>query len=205
MKSYLSLCLVFCASVILLRSSSGAEVQHGNDGTFCTSTGYLAYEDLELTNGRVSSHSIKVVRFGPERIQFAETVMLPEKFSVHWMICGPQQIEMGGPVIRSSPIKCVATLGDTTQAAQCVDDSRADMTSFVLSPSLSVFGPNESPFPLDSADADHSYQLLRHLSHRSVPGGTEYRSECEVVQIDEKGTISKHLVIYDSRRLDPDD
>jgi hypothetical protein len=66
---------------------------------------------------------------------------------------------------------------------------------------LSLFGP-APPFPLESADSEHTYQLLRHLSDRPAMDGVEWHRKCEIVQLDHKGAVLQRLVIYESREME---
>lgn len=66
---------------------------------------------------------------------------------------------------------------------------------------LSIFGP-VPPLPLESADSEHTYQLLRHLSDRPTADGVEWRRKCEIVQLDSSGVVLQRVVIYDGRRME---
>jgi hypothetical protein len=189
--------------------ASRAGTQHGNDGTFCTSKGYLAYDNFELSDktGSVTSHLLKIFRFEPSRgIYFAGQVNLPKEVSVNWMICGDDRVAVGGRVIREPlPKKCIVVIAGrqtVSGIADCSDDATESLTPSGVLQGLSIFGPSAAPIPLESTDPDYRYQLLRHLSHKAVVGGVEWRSTCEIVRLEKNGTILQRLVIYDSRRME---
>jgi len=187
--------LAAIASIFPVMSSAGT--QHGNDGSFCTFKGYLAYDDLEGI-----THSLRVIRFEAGRgVYLAEQVTLPRTLTVRSMSCEADRIELEG--YDSVWRKCAIEIGGSpASVANCSDDHGFDFAKLVEPPSLGIFGPDAAPIPLESADPEHSYQLLRHLSHRVVAGGTEWHTKCEIVQIDRAGSILKRLVIYDNRSME---
>ncbi len=197
---------LFVVAAMVCPASSSAGTQHGNDGDFCTSKGYLAYDDLELseTTGAVTTHSVRIIRFEAGRgIYFSEQVNLPALLAVHRMSCNAEHIELEGHIIRDPlPTKCVIEIAsppNNADSAECTDDPKESLAKLGEPQGLAIFGPNAVPIPLESLDSEHGYQLLRHLSHRGVAGGVEFRSKCEIVQLDKTGTILNRLVIYDNR------
>jgi hypothetical protein len=201
------LALVVAAAMVFPASSS-ARTQHGNDGDFCTSKAYLAYDDLELseTTGVVTSHSLRIVRFEAGRgIYFSEQVNLPPPLAVHWMSWNAERIELEGHIIRDPlPTKCVIEIAGPPHdagTADCTDDLDESPAKLRDDPSSLAIFPSTAPIPLESLDPTHKYPLVRHLSQRRVAGAVEFRSKGEIVQLDRRGTILSRLVIYDNRVL----
>jgi len=200
--------LVFAAVMVLSAMSIGKTVHYGYDGYFCTSTGYLAFDDLQnnLEAGHVvrSAHLLKIVRFGPgNRIYFAGEVDLPPTLAIRWMNCNVERVEVVGPVDDYKPLtKCVIRVSVPAKA-ECSDEvehvpPRRDI------PSLKVLAEDAPPpITLESPDdPDHRYQLLRHLTRRARAGGLEWNSKAEVIQLDQNGAILKRFVIYEDQRVE---
>jgi hypothetical protein len=62
------------------------------------------------------------------------------------------------------------------------------------------------PLPLESSnDADHVYQLRRHLTLKHTSGGALDETKAEVLEFDQKGTVLKRLVIYEHVRFEAAD
>jgi hypothetical protein len=57
------------------------------DGAFCVSEGYLAYELLSGLTSGVNGHVVKVVKFGPEQGIYAAGEVTLQGFQVHEMTC----------------------------------------------------------------------------------------------------------------------
>ncbi len=205
MKCAGTVALFLVAAAMVFPASSIARTSHGNDGDFCTSKGYLAFDDLELseTTGDVTAYSLRIIRFEAGRgIYFSEQVNLPEKFVVQGMSCTTDRIELVGHIRDPLLGRCVIEIGNPSSnagSANCFDGPKESLAKLEASSSLSIFRPNAAPIPLESLDSKYSYQLLRHLSRRRVDSGVEIRSECEIVQLDKTGTILSRLVIYDNR------
>ena len=187
-----------------------AEIVHpGGDGYFCTSKGYLAfdYKQTEIEGNVVKKmHSLKVVRFGEHRIIFAGEVSLPTEFSTLLIDCDGERVEMIGQLWprgkKPSLAKC-----DIKIASPTADIGSADCGDYIggtpptkQSPNLEITSKNDPP-PITleaSADTNHVYQLRRHRTQESVAGrGLNSTTRAEVVELDEKGTILDHLVIYE--------
>jgi hypothetical protein len=75
------------AAFIVFPLSSSAGSRRGDDGGFCTSKGYLAYDDLEFSEGEGGGeepHLLKIFRFGTGRgVYFAGQVTLPQTQPTH--------------------------------------------------------------------------------------------------------------------------
>jgi hypothetical protein len=209
-----ALAVVFAAAVIIRPSLSGANTprttfHHGPNGYFCTSNGYLAFDDVEEQGSKnnVTAHSLRIVRVGGERgVYFAEQITLPNSFGVLQMKCLADHVELGVLITRDpvathvyEPTKCVVRLtGSDVNAgiAECSDDPNRSLAALGEPQSLSIFGPG-APIPIESPDPNHSYQLLRHVSYGA--DGVEWSSNSEIVQLDLHGTVLKRLAIYDYR------
>ena len=215
----------FAFAVVALLSLSTmvkAEIVHpGGDGYFCTSKGYLAfdYKQNEI-EGRVANemHLLKIVRFGPEhRIYFAGEVSLPVQFGILWMDCDAERIEIAGPKwprgLDGPFTKCDIKIGPPTtdvRSAECVDDVVYGKPRTEV-PGLEITIQSENindppPIALEApTDPDHVYQLLRHLTQKRVARGGLSKTKAEVVELDQKGTILKRLVIYEYVRFEAAD
>jgi hypothetical protein len=66
------------------------------DGSFCTSRGYLAYELRNGITPSIAAHVLKVVRFEPKRGIFTPGEVTLQDFQVHRMTCGPDRVEISG-------------------------------------------------------------------------------------------------------------
>lgn len=211
MKGY-CLTVVLTAAAIISpslcgASTSGTNSHHGPNGYFCTSNGYLAYDDVEEqgTENAAVAHSLKVVRVGGERgVYYAEQFTLPNAFGVLHMKCLTDHVELGGLIMRYpvethvyEPTKCVVRItGSEVNAgiAECSDDLNRSLATLGQPQSLSIFGP-DAPISIESPDPNHRYQLLRHVFY----GADEWSSSSEIVQLDLHGTVLKRLAIYDYR------
>lgn len=193
-------------------------VHLGGDGYFCASKGYVAfdYNQTEINGNAVKKmHSLKIVRFGPEhRIYFAGEVSLSTEFSILVMECDGERIEMVGQLWprgkKWSLAKCDIKIGSPTTpigSGDCNDDIGGSYPA-KKSPNLEINSENDPP-PItleSSADTGHVYQLRRHLTQEPIAsGGMNWKTEAEVVELDEKGTVLTRLVIYEYVRFESGD
>jgi hypothetical protein len=183
-------------------------------GTFAvlSSKGYLAfdYNQNEIITGRPAKtmHLHKVVRIDPRhRIYFAGEVSLPKEFSIRWMDCNAERVEIAGPIyprgLAGPFTKCDVKIGSPTTrigSAQCGDDviNRGPLHQI---PELEISSNSKDdppPITLEApADTDHVYQLRRHLTQKLSARGLDSKTHAEVVELDQKGTILNRLVIYE--------
>src|SRR6266853_186069 len=75
--------LTFLAVALAFCSPSRAD----NDGSFCTSKGYIAYELRNGITPGVAGHVLKVVRFEPQRGTYVAGEVPLQDFQVHRMTC----------------------------------------------------------------------------------------------------------------------
>lgn len=213
-------CFGFALIVLVgLSPAAKAEIVHpGGDGYFCASKGYLAfdYNQTEINGSAVKKmHSLKIVRFGPEhRIYFAGEVSLSTEFSIFVMECDGERVEMVGQLWpkgkKWSLAKCDVKIGSPTTpigSADCNDDIGGTYPT-KKSPNLEIQSENDPPpISLESfADAGHVYQLRRHLIEEPIAGGgMNWKTEAEVVELDQKGTVLDRLVIYEYVRFESGD
>lgn len=202
--------VLIAAAAIVSPAFAATGSVHGNDGNFCTAKGYIAFDDLELSNatGAVSAHSLRVVRFEDGRgIYFSEQIRLPEDLAVQGLSCSTNRVELvGHTLVEHTPrdpllTRCVIEIGvpeSNSDIANCFDEPAEKLAKLRNSASLAIFR-SEAPIPLESIDGKYSYQLIRHLSLRRVRNGVESRSKCEVVRLDKTGSILNRLVIYENR------
>lgn len=177
-----------------------------SDGNFCASKGYLAYELRHGITPGVMGHVLRVVRFEPQRgIYLAGEVTLLD-FEVYHLICSEDQIEISGwrTVFTKYLVKGVGSgklrsFGPTeypgVQWSVAAKDGPAPS-------SLSIYGPETLPLRLESVDAAHGYELRRELSRRDAKGGLEFDGKSELVQLDERGTVLQHFILYETHRLE---
>jgi len=196
-----------------------AEIVHpGGDGYFCTSKNYLAfdYNQIEIEGSVVKKmHTLKVARFGPEhRIYFAGEADLSTEFSILLMDCDGERVEMIGQLWprgkKWSLAKCDIKIGSPTTpigSADCNDDIGGTYPTG-KSPDLGIRSENDPP-PIvleSSGDTGHAYQLRRHLTQERIAGrGMNWKTEAEVVELDQKGTVLDRLVIYEYVRFEAAD
>ena len=197
------------AAFFVFPPSSSASTQHANDGGFCTSKGYLAFDDLEFTEGKgggVEPHLLKIFRFGTGHgVYFAGQMTLPERLVVSRIVCRTDHVELGTRIYPDpSPKRCIIDVATTSVmggSAECDDDPAESLLQLGEPQVLWGFAPDAATIPLESDDSEHQYQLRRHFSQRIATGGLESHIKCEIVKIDKKGTIIQRLVIYDYRKM----
>jgi len=68
--------------------------------------------------------------------------------------------------------------------------------------SLDIFGPKTDPISVESLDTEHQYQLLRKLVGKRSKQGFEWHMKSELVQIDKKGRVLQHLILYERTRTE---
>jgi len=190
--------LTFLAVVFALCASSRAD----EDGSFCTSIGYLAYELSNGTTPGVAGHVLKVVRFGPERGMYMAGEVTLQDFQVHRMICSQDRVEISG--WGNIYKKYIIDVGG--QKLNIVDFTEEPTKRF----DPSKDGPEPSSFrfaepgtlALESADPDRKYTLLLSASDKIVQGGVEHHRKAELIQANSQGTALQNLVLYEGDILE---
>ena len=190
--TFLSVAVAFCLS-------SRAD----EDGSFCTSRGYLAYELRNGITPGVAGHVLKVVRFGPERgIYVADEITLQD-FQVHRMDCGQDRVEISGwarvfkkytiDIAGEEKLRVVDYTEDSTRRFDPSKDG-PEAPKFAYAP--------HGPIALESLDPHHKYTLMLSALEKNVEGGVEHHSKAELIQTDAQGTVSQRLVLYQSELLE---
>jgi len=207
MNPRISFALALLATTVVLSALCPAD----DDGNFCTSKGYLAYELREGITPGVKGHLLRLVRFGPKhRIHLAGELVLPD-FEVHTMTCNEDGIRIAGygTVLTGDPplTTCTVPIAEfqTRQSVtECTDDPTKKhdwRKEGPEPPNLAQWARSES-FPLDSIDAEHKYQLVFSRSSKKVEENSwEVRYKTELVQISAGGNISQRFLVYQNRIL----
>jgi hypothetical protein len=159
------------ASLVLLLGLS-VPSHADNDGYFCASKGYLAYELREgITLGAVG-HELRVVRFDPQHgIRNAGAVKLQD-FQVHVLKCSEDNVEIAGYGGNPPLTKCVIRIGgpqNDPKILECNDNPAVhDWRTVGPEPrNLGQYARVKS-IPLESPDPDHQYQLVFDISNTKV-------------------------------------
>ncbi len=177
-----------------------------DDGNFCTSKGYLAYELREGVTPGVTGHVLKVVQFDPQRgIHTAGETALPD-FQVHAMSCTTDRIEISGPENVIAVCLTDAPNPQKTSIVECTGDFEQRFGHYREGPEPPNLGQLGRPgsIPLESLDTNHRYELRITRSNKKVGENSwkmHYRTE--LVQIDVQGKVSQRLLVYDLRTVEP--
>jgi hypothetical protein len=176
------------------------------DGLFCTSKGYLAYEVRQGITPGVVGHVLQVVRFEAKRGVYLANEATLVDFEVYHLTCSADHIEISGwnnvfmkYVIQIAGSGELKSLGPTMYPERQWSDAAKDGPA---PPSLRIFGPNVAPLSLESFDLGHKYELLRNLSGRKVEEGWEWHSTSELVQLDVRGTVLQRFLLYERRTVE---
>jgi hypothetical protein len=189
--TFLSISLAFCAS-------SRAD----EDGSFCTSRDYLAYELRNGSTPGVPGHVLKLVRFGPKKGIYAAGEIALQDFQVHRMICRKDRIEISGWAATFTKY-IIDVSQERPELVDHAEDSKRQFDPAKEGPEASKFA--HSPFgliALESLDPHHKYALAISGSEKTVGGGIQHRSKAELIQTDPQGTVSQRLVLYQSELLE---
>lgn len=137
MKRQTALALALLAMTILLSAPSRAD----DDGNFCTSKGYLAYELREGVTPGVAGHVLKVVRFDPQSgIHAAGEVILRDS-QVHAMSCSLDRIEISGPENVVAICLTEETSPQKTSIVKCTGDFEQRFGHYKIRTGASQLGP----------------------------------------------------------------
>jgi hypothetical protein len=169
MKRRTALASIFLAIAIVLSVPSRAD----DDGNFCTSKGYLAYELREGVTPGVTGHVLKVVRFDPQNgIHEAGEVTLHD-FQVHAMNCTTDRIEISGPENVIAVCLTDAPSPQETSIVKCTGDFEQRFGHYRKGPEPPNLGQWGRPgsIPLESLDTGHRYELRLTRSNRKVGKG----------------------------------
>jgi hypothetical protein len=190
--------------VIVFSVSSRAD----DDGNFCTSKGYLAYELREGVTPGVIGHVLKVVRFDAQSgIHSAGEVALPD-FQVHAMSCSTDRIEISGPENVIAICLTDAPSPQKTSIVKCTGDFEQRFGHYRKGPEPPNLGQSARPgsISLESTDTDHKYELRLSLSSRKVEGkaggsegGWEVHHKTELIRMDARGNVSERFLVCETR------
>jgi hypothetical protein len=187
----LSISLAFCGS-------SRAD----EDGSFCTSRDYLAYELRNGSTPGVAGHILKVVRFGSKKGIYAAGEIALQDFHVHRMICGKDSIEISGWAATFTKYM-IDIAQDEPKIVDRAEDSTRQFDPAKEGPEAPRFA--HAPFgliALESLDPNHKYALVISGSQKTVRGGVKHRSKAELVQTDPQGTVAQRLLLYQNELLE---
>ena len=191
--------LTFLAVALAFCSPSRAD----NDGSFCTSKGYIAYELRNGITPGVAGHVLKVVRFEPQRGTYVAGEVPLQDFQVHRMTCSQDRVEISGwgsrfkkytiDIANQQKLKVIDFTEDPTR--------RFDASKEGPEPSNFGFAP-PGRLALESLDPDHKYTLLLSASEKTVEGGIAHHRKAELIQTSPQGTVSQRVVLYESEFLE---
>jgi len=181
------------AAILTLSVASPSRAD--SDGYYCVGSDYLAYQlRAGLSTGAVSGHVLRVVRFGPDGIQFAGEVAL-EDFQPHKMVCGDKEVHIGGWSTR--PVEYVVDISAPSgpRIAHVVSDpQRASQRT-----SLKNLGgwARSGSVVLPSSDRSHAFQLVVHESEERAGGEILHHKRSELLMIDADGQVVQRLALFE--------
>jgi hypothetical protein len=176
------------------------------DGDFCVASGYVAYNLQQGITPGIVGQKLMLVKVEPGRGIFRAGAATLLNFVVYHLICGENRIEISGwrKVFTKYLIDILPT-GEMKVSGpmefpnigwrEAAGDGPAPL-------SLAIFGPKVDPLPVESLDTEHQYRLLRHLAGRRSKEGFEWHMKSELVQINKKGKVSQHFVLYEGTRIE---
>ena len=176
------------------------------DGAFCASEGYLAYELQGGITPDVNGHVIKVLRFEPQHGIYAAGQVTLEDFQVHEMNCDKNRIKVSGwgltfqPQMTPAFQQYIIEISDpqNVHVVDHVEDSTRKFDPSKEGPEPGWFWNERQPgvLLLEFHDPNHKYQLVLNHSEKSVQGGFEHFTKAEVTQIDSQGKVSQRWALY---------
>ena len=187
-------------AIIFAALSAHAE----EDGAFCVSEGYLAYELLSGLTSGVNGHMVKVVKFGPERGIYAAGEVTLQGFQVHEMTCEKNRIKVSGWGMGLQQYVIEISGPQNMHVVEHVEDSTRKFDPSKDGPEPGWLWNERQPgtLLLESRDPDHKYQLVFNHSEKFVEGGVEHYTKAEVTQIDSQGKISQRWALYQHTSLE---
>lgn len=174
------------------------------DGFFCTSKGYLAYNLRGGSTPSIAGHIVMVVRFDSKRVYFAGKVNLQD-FQVHRMKCEPDRIEISGygNTFKQYEIKISGPQGpritDFIQDPARHFDPKKDGPEPLW---FSLAQPGTQVVPLDSDGSGARYKLLLNHKAKTVKGAVKHRNSAEIVRASPDGKTLQRLVLYVGRSVE---
>lgn len=178
----------------------------GSDTAFCTAPGYLAYEVRTGITAGVAGQMLRVVRFEPPHgIYLVGDVKLKD-FQPQRMICSKDRLEISGwgkefhkYIIEIAPPDRVRILEHTEDAKR-----RLDPTTKAPEPLQLSYSKPQS-VALESTDLEHTYELRISEEQKRARGRLQHRHRAELVQLDKKGKVEQHVVLYEREWLETAD
>jgi hypothetical protein len=192
----------YLLSLWVLSLSSFALPAHADsDGCFCVSRGYIAFELRSFhTQGLEGEHVLRVVRFGPGRGIYAAGEVMMEDFQVHKMTCKRDRVEIAGWDKGYVRYTVDVATPDQPRVLEHTQDPERQHESSKEGPAPGELGRSQpGVVHLESADPEHKYQLVLSRSESRIKGGVEYYRKAELVQIEPRGNISQHVLLYEDR------
>jgi hypothetical protein len=171
------------------------------DGFFCTSKGYLAYNLRGGSTPGLTGHIVKVVRFDSKGIYFAGKVNLQD-FQVHRMKCERERIEISGygNIFKQYEIKISGP--QSPRIANFMQDPARHFDTQKDGPEPLWFSQGQSGTQVVALDSDGSearYKLLLTHKANAVKGAVKHRNTAEIVRASPDGKILQRLVLYVGR------
>lgn len=174
------------------------------DGAFCTSKGYLAYQLRGGITPGVDGHVVRVVRFGPKRGIYAAGEAALQGFQAHGMTCDQDRVNISGWGTIFQQYVIDVRDPNNVHVVEHAEDATRKFDPAKNGPEPQWLWDEKQPatLPLESLDPDHKYQLVLSHSEKSVEGGIEHYRKAELVQLDSQGNTSQRVVLYESRSLE---
>lgn len=182
----------------------GPSLARAEDGAFCASTGYVAYQLRSEVSPGVDRYVVKVMRFEPKRGILAAGEAAIESIQVHNMTCYEDHVKMYGwglgfhqYAIEIRDPQNVHVVEHTEEAARKFDPAKDG-------PEPGWLWDERRPavLPLESLDPDHKYQVIFSHSEKSVEGGIKHYRKAELVQLDSQGKISQRVALGENTFLE---
>jgi hypothetical protein len=194
---------LFVLSTLLFVQPSYAD----NDGCYCTSRGYIAFEVRSFYNRKLApptTHVLKIFKFESGRGIFEAGEVSMEDFQVHEMTCNKERVEILG--FGKGYVKYIIDItaeSKNLHIREHVQDANRRFDPAKEGPApeqLGLSGP--AVIPLDSSDPQHKYHLVRSFSSKQVKDRIETIRKAELLQIGSGEKVSQRVSIFEDRYID---
>jgi hypothetical protein len=192
---------IWSGSLVLLFALFAPPARADNDGFFCSSKGYLAFELRSFhARGLKANHVLRVVRFGSEKgiYQAGEVSILD--FQVHRMECTQERVRISGMNKGYIEYTLDISMPDKLKVVDSVQDAGRLPSTLGPAPETLGFSPPKTIL-LESNDPANHYKLVLNTTEKRGKDGLERRSTAEIVEVDPHGKISQRLLLYEDHHI----
>ncbi len=177
--------------------ASGARAD--SDGYFCVGRDYLAFELRGGLSSEGTAHVLRVVRFGSQGIRLAGEVLL-EDFQPHRMVCGDEQVRIGG--FSSRPVEYVIDVpsGAAPRVAHVVTNPQWAVQRTELR-NLGAWS-SSGTVALPSTDPSHTFHLVMTETEERLGDEILHHKRTEMVMTDREGKIRQRLELFSGHRVE---